>query len=110
MKRRAWGAVIGAIGLTMAADCNGNSGTSGSNTGTGGNTSADAPTGDSGYWAGLKDYVKLGGPLNLWLKDLQDAVCQLEEKSTVQLDENRRTCPGGHGGPDVKPPPAYPPR
>jgi hypothetical protein len=54
--------------------------------------------------------VKKGDSLNLWLTKLQDAVCQLEEKSTAQLDDKRQTCPKKQGAPEIKPPPPYPPR
>ena len=57
----------------------------------------------------LKDYLKEGGPLNSWLAHLQGAVCQLESKATG-LDPAKMAKCDPTGPPDVKPPPAYPPK
>ena len=47
--------------------------------------------------------------LHPYLVRLATAVCQLEAKATVSsaLDDNMRQCPGG--GPEIAPPPKYPP-
>lgn len=49
--------------------------------------------------------------LNIWLKELAIAVCQLEDKAPPAwgLDPNKRFCPSG-GPPDKTSPPAFPPQ
>jgi hypothetical protein len=100
MNRKPWITAIGAMGIAVATGCNKSSSS----------PSSGSPSQDAADWAGLKDYLKPGGPLNTYLDNLQKAVCQLESKSTAPLDPAKRICPKGEGGPDVKPPPAYPPR
>jgi hypothetical protein len=55
----------------------------------------------------LRDYLAKGGPLNLWLTYLAEAVCQLEVNNPAGLDNNKRICPQSPPH-DIKPPPSYP--
>lgn len=55
----------------------------------------------------LRNYTKAGGPLNEWLKELAEAVCQLELNNPGGLDPAKRYCKGPGPG-DKKPPPTYP--
>jgi hypothetical protein len=54
----------------------------------------------------LRDYLGPGGPLNVWLKYLAEAVCEIE-KVTGGLPPNKRICPPQPPH-DIKPPPTYP--
>lgn len=53
----------------------------------------------------LREYLGQGGPLNLWLIYLAEAVCEIEKK-TPGLPKEKRICPDPPH--DIKPPPTYP--
>jgi hypothetical protein len=59
----------------------------------------------------LREYLGPNGEMYKWQEQVGKALCQLEEKSTVTLDDNKRICPDGEGGPnDKSSPPSYPPQ
>lgn len=55
----------------------------------------------------LYDYLKPGGPINIWLDSLSISVCELE-LHVPGLDPKKRHCTGPGPG-DKTPPPGYPP-
>jgi hypothetical protein len=54
----------------------------------------------------LRDYLGKGGPLNIYLINLAEAVCELE-KRTPGIPDDTRICPKDPPH-DIKPPPTYP--
>lgn len=121
MKWRSWLAGLGLVGIAVAVPaCSDDKGTKEPvQQPPGGGRPPDQAAATSPEVKALRDslatLLKQGNDpkenLNQWLKDLAQAVCQLEQKMppNAGLDPAKRICPAPGGGPDKTSPPSFPP-